>query len=429
MNVLLFISSLKEEELHNRQLPLGIGYLASYVEKHSNNVKVRITADPKEVFRQRPDLLGISSVSQCFNAALELGRQVKRKLGIPIILGGYHITSLPHRLDPCFDVGVIGEGERPFLSLVRHLQANGALVPEEFKQIPGLCYHGKNGSVERTATAKPITPIDELPYPKRNISPGARNIFVFSSRGCIYRCKFCASSRHWRAFRPHSPRYFVRELKYLQEKYRASSIHLLDDLFFADRKRLRDIVTMMYRENLCGRFRFDSFISSNLASRETLLMARQMGFTSIKFGGETGSDRLLKEIKGPHASVAHHQRCIDLCRELGLDVRASFILGSPGETEEDLDLTYSFLKKNKGVLKIHGFYLTMPIPGTPYWDLAMQKGLVSEDMDWSRLNIDYLKKDSFDLGKAIYLNEDKVSRATLRHYFETFRKEFEFFQG
>ncbi|WP_456385755.1 B12-binding domain-containing radical SAM protein [Desulfolithobacter sp.] len=429
MKITLLVTSLKEDELHKRQLPLGIGYLASYVEKHLPDVTVEITADVNDVFLQKPDMVGISSVSQCFNEALEHARKIKKHLAIPVLLGGYHVTSLPQQLPSCFDAGVIGEGETTFLHLVRLLQDEGALSPSSLRHIPGICYHDRSGAVKITEPVEPLSSIDLLPYPKRNISPGAKNIFQFSSRGCIYRCKFCASSRHWRRFRPHSAAYFVQELKYLQKTYEATSIHLLDDLFFADPKRVREIVTMMRAEGLAGQFRFDSFISSNLASRDILLMAREMGFTSIKFGGETGSDRLLKEIKGPHASVAHHQRCINLCRELGLDVRASFIFGSPGETEEDLELTYQFLKRNKGVLKIHGFYLTMPIPGTPYWDLAMQKGLVSEEMDWSRLNIDYLKEKSFDLEQAIYLNEDNVSRATLRHYFETFRKEFEFFQG
>ncbi|WP_457572980.1 B12-binding domain-containing radical SAM protein [Desulfolithobacter sp.] len=428
MKIILFVASLPEEQLHKRQLPLGVGYLAAYVEQYLPDVTVHITADPNEIFRQQPDLLGISSVSQCFNQAHELARQAKERLDIPVILGGYHITSLPHRLQPCFDVGVIGEGERTFFQLVKVILEEEGLSPERLRNIHGICYHEPGKGIRVTPQATPLADIDELPYPKRNISPGARNIYQFSSRGCIYRCKFCASSRHWRRFRPHSAEYFVKELQHLQQTYNATSIHLLDDLFFADAKRVRDIVRLMHGNNMLGQFHFDSFISSNLASRETLLMAKTMGFNSIKFGGETGSDRLLKQIKGPHASVANHQRCIDLCRELQLDVRASFIFGSPGETEEDLDKTYLFLKKNKGILKIHGFYLTMPIPGTPYWDLALRKGLVSEEMDWSRLNIDYLKQQSFDLDNAIYLNEENVPRTVLKQYFETFRKEFDFYQ-
>jgi radical SAM superfamily enzyme YgiQ (UPF0313 family) len=183
---------------------------------------------------------------------------------------------------------------------------------------------------------------------------------------------------------------------------------------------------LLDKQGLLGSLSFDSFIASNLATRETLLLARDLGFKAIKFGAETGSDRLLKEMKGPQASVKHHQRCIDLCQELGFEVRAPFMFGTPGETVKDLELTYQFLKHNKGILKIHGFYLTTPVPGTPYWDQALAKGLVNEDMDWDRLNLDYLKGQAFDMSRAIYLNEENVPLEVLKEYFQKIKEEFDF---
>jgi radical SAM superfamily enzyme YgiQ (UPF0313 family) len=159
-----------------------------------------------------------------------------------------------------------------------------------------------------------------------------------------------------------------------------------------------------------------------------LKVATHIGFKSIRFGAETGSDRLLKDMKGKWASVENHQRCIDLCQELGLEVSAAFMVGTPGETEEDLQLTYQFLKRNADVLRINGLYLTTPMPGTSYWDLAMQKGLVSEDenMDWSRLNLDIMKEKSFDFHDAIYLNEDNMPLEVVIEYARRFQDEFTF---
>lgn len=425
MKVCLYIASLPEDDMPNRQFPLGIGYVAACLERAMPDVEIKLSADIEEVIREKPDLLGISSVSQCFNNALVMAQRAKQDLGIPVLLGGYHISSIPHKLSKWFDAGVIGEGEMPFVELVRLWRQRGQYTACDMICIKGICFH-EGDKITITSPSDPVDPIDGLPYPKRNISPGARNIFVFSSRGCVYRCKFCASTRHWRKFRPHSAEYFVKELRYLREVYKAKSIYLLDDLFFADQKRVARIIKLLDEQGLLGSFSFESFISSNLATRETLLMARDLGFTAIKFGAETGSERLLKEMKGPQASVRHHQRCIDLCQEFGLEVRAPFMFGTPGETMEDLELTYQFLKRNKGSLKIHGFYLTTPVPGTPYWDLALAKGLVSEDMDWGRLNIDYLKGQSFDLGRAIYLNEENVPLEVLRDYFQKLLTEFEF---
>ena len=149
-----------------------------------------------------------------------------------------------------------------------------------------------------------------------------------------------------------------------------------------------------------------------------------MGFTSIRFGAETGSDRLLKQMKGPWASLKNHQRCIDLANKIGLTLYGSFMFGTPGETVEDLQSTYDFLMRNKGALHIAGFYLTTPVPGTPYWDYAMQKGLVDEDMDWNKLNLDFTKLQSFDFNKAVYLNEDLISRERFREIVGSIGEEF-----
>jgi len=220
----------------------------------------------------------------------------------------------------------------------------------------------------------------------------------------------------------------MAELKHLVEKYDAASIFLLDDLFFAKRRRVFEIVDGMAREGMLGQLAFHGFITSNLATKDVLTAASKMGFQSIRFGAETGSDRLLKQMKGPHASVAAHQRCIDLCRELGLGVRAAFMFGTPGETVEDIEFTCEFISRNVDYLDIDGFYLTTPVPGTPYWDFALARKLVSSDMDWSRLNLDLRKDVSFRSSRAVYLNEENVPLDRLMEYVARIRDDFQFHQ-
>jgi radical SAM superfamily enzyme YgiQ (UPF0313 family) len=427
MKIVLYIASQSEDELAHHQFPLGAGYVGAYLEEHLDDVEVVVTAEREDILKERPDMVGISSVSQCFNGAMAVAQSVKKELSIPIIIGGYHISSLPHRLPRAFDAGVIGEGEKAMLEIVRLFRDDGALDPARLASIAGICFRDGSGVVKTTPVGEPVNPIDTLPFPKRNISRGARNIHMFTSRGCVYRCKYCASTLHWEKFRAHSAEYVVRELIHLVDEYDAKSIFLLDDLFFADKKRLRAIAGLMETEGLIGRFSLHGFITSNLAKRETLTLARHIGFKSMRFGAETGSDRLLKEMKGSWASVESHQRCIDLCRELGLEVRAAFMFGTPGETEEDIKLTYEFLKRNAGALSIDGFYLTTPIPGTAYWRMAMEKGLVSEEMDWDRLNLDILKvEESFDYDKVVYLNEGNMPLKRVVAHIKRFREEFSF---
>jgi len=364
-------------------------------------------------------------VTQCYNQARRVAARVKSELGVPVVLGGYHISALPTRLDLEFDVGVLGEGELPMAALVRCFCETGRFPADRLRDIPGLCWREGPGRDDVRANQQPprIAP-DELPRPLRNISRGARNIVMFSSRGCAYRCAFCASSRHWGRLRNHGARRFVDELKELVRDYDATSIHLLDDLFFADRNRVAGIAALLDAEGLRDRFTFRGFTTSNLAEDALFATARRLGFRSIRFGAETGSDRLLKRMKGPWASVESHQRCIDLGLKHGLKVSAAFMLGTPGETVEDLEATVAFLERNRGRFEINGLYLTTPIPGTPYWDLALQKGLVSADMDFDRLNIDFGRTMSFDFDRCIYLNGENVPLATVARYYERIRDSF-----
>ncbi|NIM05466.1 MAG: methyltransferase domain-containing protein, partial [Armatimonadetes bacterium] len=108
-------------------------------------------------------------------------------------------------------------------------------------------------------------------------------------------------------------------------------------------------------------------------------------------------------------TVEDHQRCIDLCNNSGISIAASYMVGNPGETEEDLRLTYDFIVRNKGKAKVEGFYLLTPLPGTPVWDACLQEGIVSEEMDWSSLNLAFDNPD-FRWGHFVYANRTMPRR-------------------
>ncbi len=413
MRILFFIASLPEDELPKHQFPLGAGSVAAWIAREDPDMEIRVTATPADLDTWRPDLLAISSVTQCYNAARTLANHAC-EIGIPVVLGGYHISAVPHLLDSEFTAGILGEGEVPMAQLARCLKETGAFPTDDLRNIPGICFHDGHGV---TINTKPdALDMDQLPLPWRNISPGARNIMMFSSRGCAYRCRYCASSRHWGHLRMQSARRFVDDLHDLVARYQATSIRLQDDLFFADKKRIGEIVRLMDDENLLGQLSFHGFITSNLADEPTFAAAKKMGFHTIRFGAETGSDRMVKLMKGPWASISHHQRCIDLGREFDIKISAAFMLGTPGETRADLDQTLAFVTDNRRDLMIEGFYLTTPIPGTPYWDFALERGLVTEPMNWDRLNLDFAKTESFNFDNCIYLNADQVPLTELRDY-------------
>jgi radical SAM superfamily enzyme YgiQ (UPF0313 family) len=110
-----------------------------------------------------------------------------------------------------------------------------------------------------------------------------------------------------------------------------------------------------------------------------------MNILSAGFGAESGSPRLLQSVKGGTATVEQNQLTIDLCYSKGIKISGSFMIGVPGETPEDLRLTREFILRNRGKLDAIEVALFCPYPGTPAWDAALERGIVSLDMDWNRL--------------------------------------------
>jgi len=99
-------------------------------------------------------------------------------------------------------------------------------------------------------------------------------------------------------------------------------------------------------------------------------------------GLESGSQTTLEFLKD-RVTVDQNRQAVATLRRHGLFVSGSFIIGSPRETEAEMMETYRFLKDSP--LAITDVYVLLPYPGTPIWEYARGRGLVSDDMDWRRL--------------------------------------------
>jgi len=389
-------------------LPLGIGYLASYLGARADTVPASLEVLPTESVAElldfKPHIVGIGSVTSCFHHAAQMATRIKQALGARVVAGGHHVSALPHRLPDCFDAAVIGEGEETLRELVA-ATAQGGWTPEVLSRIAGIAY--RDGQRIVINERRPlIDPLDSLPHPIRTPNPTRPDeATIFTSRGCPYRCVFCSSARHWRRFRAFSAHYVVAEIEeILGAQPEITQFYILDDLFIANRDRLRHMVELLEAKGLNSRLAFRGFVRSNLVDEECCELLRRMNCREVRFGAESASPRILDQLKVGTASVEDHQRCIDLCRSYGIAVSASYMVGNPNETEDDLRLTYDFILRNEGKAGVEGFYLATPLPGTPLWDDCLRRGLVSENMDWGRLNLSFDNPD-FDWGDFVYVND------------------------
>lgn len=193
-------------------------------------------------------------------------------------------------------------------------------------------------------------------------------------------------------------------------------ISFFDDLFAVDRARVEAITATLGRKGILGRVRFTCSCRANEVDRELAGMLARLGVVSVGMGLESGSDRTLHYLKGTTISVARNTEAITALKDAGVAVNASFVIGSPGETSEQIRETYKFIRNSR--LDLFDVYVLTPLPGTPVWSYAKGRNLVVDQLpDWSVLDVNAYR----DFERVIVLSE-VLSRKQLRLWYQRFRR-------
>ncbi len=412
--------------------PLGLAYIASYIRKYGsfNNTIIIDREDPmRRLLKEKPDIVGISAMTHEFTGAKILAEKIKKELEVPAIIGGHHISMLSnHLINSKFDIAVLGEGEQTTLELIRLYEKKGAFESDDLKRIKGIAFKD-GGRIIETERRPLIENLDTIPFPARdllkmkefyiNLKSVCTQFGIYAqmltSRGCPYNCVFCSTAAFWSKSRFHSADYVVREMKELYEKYKMDGIMIYDDLFIADRKRVEEIVKLMKQEGLNKKLYFFIGARANLIDNKMCSLLKEMNARQVGFGLESGSEKILKYLKGGNVTVEQNRNAISLCKKAGIKTRGCFIIGSPGETEEDLKQTLS-LVRDKNLDQTNVFQLT-PHPGTQVWEYAKKKGIVSDSPDF---DIDKIYMSGFN--EELVMNEN-ISPQRLKEWYELFQIE------
>jgi radical SAM superfamily enzyme YgiQ (UPF0313 family) len=360
---------------------LGLGYISSYLKKYCNDIEISVSFLGDDTIGNirsiRPDIIGLTATTETFNNVIRLGKEIKESFNLPIVLGGAHITILPKRLPQWIDAGVIGEGEQTVLEIVESYRKDGVLFNENIKGI--IYWDGQH--LCQTEMRELIAPLDNIPFPDWDMlglsekGPG----HILTSRGCTYKCVFCASSAIWKKIRFFSPEYVVKEIKTIVERFGRREILIYDDLFTANRKRISRISELICREGLDKVVRFECLSNVNHFSPETASDLKKMNVHRISFGMESGSPAMLEYLKKGTVTTEKIRNAVKAGIDNGLEVLGSFMIGAPGETEEDLMMTYNFIRDLR--LTEIGANVATPFPGTELWDYAVANGYIKDEWD------------------------------------------------
>ena len=353
--------------------PLGLAYLASALSKAG--VEVRILDLVVYPYSQsmlqtliedfRPQVAGITAVTMTFDNAIRVIEDIKHiDPHILTIMGGPHVSFCARetlRVCPQLDVIALGEGERTIVELVR-----AAINGRAWAGVNGIAYR-KGTEICFTEKRKPIEKLDDLPVPDRSLLPLGRYralgmpISLTTSRGCPYKCIFCAGRKMvGEKVRYHSAERVATELQYLAD-LKFHQINIADDLFTANQNHCLSVCDEILKRNI--KINWTAFARVDTVSEKLLLKMKAAGCTAVSFGIESANPAILKTIK-KGISVQQAQDAVRQCLRVGISPYASFILGLPGETPETIVETKAFAADLQQEGLAYGFHILAPFPGT-----------------------------------------------------------------
>ncbi len=399
--------------------PLGLAYIASYLEK--NGISVRIIDAIAEqldfvsllgTVADAPDFIGITATTMTVKSALENAAECRKKFPkSTIVLGGVHPTLMPEDVlvNDNVDFVIRGEGEYSFLDLI-----NGM----EHEKVPGLSYK-KDGRFFHNPYGELIKDLDSLPFPAYHLLPVTKYkaalgsykrlpvISMISTRGCPGKCTFCLGSYLGGHVRMHSVKYLIDEIKMLQRDYGIKEISFYDDTFTTYKHKVQEFCKLIIEEKMD--LTWVCFARVDFIDETTLKLMKQAGCHQIMYGIESGNEQVLKNIK-KMTSLEKAVEMVALTKRIGIECRAAFMLGNPGETEETMQQTLEFAKKLDPDIAL--FNITTPYPGTEMYAWA-EKNNYLKTKDWSL----------YDLSNAV-MELPTVSSVKVEEFYRKAHKEF-----
>ncbi len=381
--------------------PLGTQYAASLLRSNGYNVSLfdsMFAPGPGELipYLQNEDpaffvlyddgfnYLTKMCLTNMRNAAFKMIRLAKQKGCTVIVCSSDASDHFEKYLHEGADFVIIGEGEQTLLELVNALESRKT----DLINIPGITYLQQDALIKTVRRAVMKEP-DELPFPAWDLVTieayrkvwlkhhGYFSLNMATTRGCPFKCNWCAKPIYGNRYNSRSPQNVVAELKMLQQTFSFDHIWFCDDIFGLKPGWVHEFADLVQKEKL--HFRFKIQARADLMQQENYIkdLARA-GCSTIWMGAESGSQKILDAMdKGIHVSQIYE--ATTLLKKHG--IRPCFFIqfGYPGESKEDIRKTISMI--NELLPDEIGISVSYPLPGTAFYERV--KNQLQEKSNWT----------------------------------------------
>jgi len=402
---ILFLIFALHSAFYFTELPVGMGYLAETAESQGFDVDVfdmNLDYTLDEIIRRKRKYGANLIAAQMYSVRYKRGYKILKMLkeyfpDVVVLVGGAHPSVFREKvLEDCeaIDVAVYGEGEIPFKMLCSGIA---------LERIPGIIYR-KDGRIVTNPPDKYISDLDAVAFPRyrkfeldeffKHSLNKIPKISICGSRGCPYQCTYCASgSIMGKLYRYRSIENILDEMEYWYDQG-IRYFSFVDDGFTYRAERVFEFCDGLERRKLYGcALSCDNGIRADRVTRDMLARMREVGFWRVGVGVESGSTKVLKSLKKGE-KVEQIRETLRNLTELHYSVMLYFLVGSPGETMEDLDDSLKLALEFP--VDAVSFNNTIPYPRTELFEYLESHKLLLREPE------DYLNEDPRHCNKPVF---------------------------
>lgn len=363
-------------------LPTGLGYIAAVIEKEGIPVSIidqyayRMSNEELigRVKKEMPRVIGFSCLTLAISNVKFLVKEIKKiSKDFCIVLGNTHATLFADQLlkEGFADIIIRGEGEVSMLEVVLAIDKG-----KDLKDIKGISFI-QDGKIFHNTERELINNLDELPYPAWHLfdlnsyqaSPlrctKGTTIVISASRGCPYRCIFCAQDKIYKRPRYRKAKIVVDEVEYMHNKFKANCFGFIDACFPPSIEYGLEFANELINRGLHRKIQWFTESRVDLVNLDLLKRLRESGLYLVMYGFEVGNQKVLNGAN-KMATLAQARIAANYTKKCHILIMGLFILGLPGETQETCKETIRFAKELDCDLAKFG--IAIPYPGSELYE-------------------------------------------------------------